>query len=52
MKLKLTMLCTSPMATLAMIARRNDVMPPMTAATRAQRQRLRPSVVRSPAAPI
>ncbi len=35
MKLKFTRLSRRPMTTLAMMVRRNDVMPPITAATRA-----------------
>ena len=52
MKLKFRMLCARPMTTLAMIVRRNDVMPPMTAATRASDSVWGPRVVRSPAEPL
>ena len=52
MKLKFRRLCARPMTTLAMIVRRNDVMPPMTAATRASDSVWGPRVVRSPAAPL
>ncbi len=52
MKLKFTMLCARPMRTLAMIVRLNDVIPPITAATRASESVCGPRVVRSPAAPL
>ena len=52
MKLKFTMLCSTPMATLAMIVRLKEVMPPITAATRASDRVCGPRVARSPAAPL
>ena len=51
MKLNEIRLCASPMTMLAMMARRNEVMPPMTAATSASDSVWSPSVVTSPAEP-
>ena len=52
MKLKFKRLSAIPMATLAMIARGNDTMPPITAATRASDSVCDPNVVTSPAEPV
>ena len=46
------MLCSNPMTTLATMARLKEVIPPITAATRASDNVCGPRVVRSPAAPL